>query len=203
MQAKKYLKLFYIFLLFSLLISKSYAYTPVPGDILFQTSRSSQNLAIQQATNSPYSHMGIILFKNNQAYVFEASNVVKFTPLQQWIARGEAGAYVVKRIKGGLTPTQQAALYNAALSYQGKPYDLTFEWSDKRVYCSELVWKIYYNALGLELGKLQKLKEFDLHSPVVKAKLYERYGNNIPLNETVISPKAMFESELLEMLSEK
>jgi len=30
------------------------------GDIIFQTSRSSQSKAIQLATNSKYSHMGII-----------------------------------------------------------------------------------------------------------------------------------------------
>jgi hypothetical protein len=29
------------------------------GDIIFHTSRSSQSLAIQRATHSPYSHMGL------------------------------------------------------------------------------------------------------------------------------------------------
>jgi hypothetical protein len=31
--------------------------------------------------------------------------------------------------------------------YEGKPYDLYFEWNDEIIYCSELVWKIYKNAL--------------------------------------------------------
>ena len=81
--------------------------------------------------------------------------------------------------------------------YEGKPYDLYFEWNDKRIYCSELVWKIYKNAIGIEIGKLELLKDFDLSSPEVKKKLKERYGENIPENETVISPVSMFNSELL------
>ncbi len=168
------------------------------GDIIFHTSRSSQSLAIQQATKSPYSHMGIVLSKGGKLVVFEASATVRYTPLQAWIARGDGGRYVVKRLKGGLDATQKAALRASASPYDGKPYDLTFEWSDSRIYCSELVWKMYKQALGVDVGVLQKLKEFDLTSKAVKAKMQERYGNKIPLEETVISPAAMFEAKNLE-----
>ena len=41
-------------------------------------------------------------------------------------------------------------------SFRGRPYDLTFEWSDERIYCSELVWKIYERALGIEIGPPQR-----------------------------------------------
>ena len=78
-----------------------------------------------------------------------------------------------------------------------------FGWSDDRIYCSELVWKIYKEALGIELGKLQQLKEFDLSHPIVQKKLKERYGNNIPYDEKVISPAAIFESEELELVTSK
>ena len=86
--------------------------------------------------------------------------------------------------------------------YEGKPYDLYFEWNDERIYCSELVWKIYKNAIGLEIGKLELLKDFNLSSPEVKKKLRERYGENIPENETVISPVSMYNSELLKTVFE-
>ncbi len=82
--------------------------------------------------------------------------------------------------------------------FKGKDYDLTFEWDDDRIYCSELVWKIYKRGAGIEVGKLEKLKDFDLSSPLVQAKLKEHYGNNIPLNETIISPVAVFNSPLLK-----
>ena len=69
---------------------------------------------------------------------------------------------------------------------------------DERIYCSELVWKIYKEALDIEIGELETLEDFDLTDKAVKQKLKERYGNNIPQNEKVISPVAMFESPLLE-----
>ena len=85
-----------------------------------------------------------------------------------------------------------------AEKYKGKHYDPFFEWSDERIYCSELVWKIYQEVTGMELGKLQQLKDFDISSEPVKQKLKERYGSKIPLQESVISPAAIFESPLLK-----
>ena len=41
------------------------------GDILFQISTSGQGKAIQLATNSPYSHCGILFRENNEWMVFE------------------------------------------------------------------------------------------------------------------------------------
>ena len=176
------------------------------GDVIFQTSRSGQSQAIQQATGSRYSHMGIILFQQGKPYVFEASTKVKYTPLAKWIARGTDGHYVVKRLKtarGILTPEALKKLHETATTFAGKAYDLSFEWSDDRIYCSELVWKIYDRALGIQIGKLQKIREFNLDAPAVKQKLQERYGNNVPLEETVISPQAMFESPLLMVVAEQ
>jgi len=37
-----------------------------------------------------------------------------------------------------------------------------------------------------------------LTNEVVRNKMKERYGDKIPVNEIVISPEAIFESELLE-----
>ena len=171
------------------------------GDILFQTSRSAQSAAIQRATHSPYSHVGVVFFRDGKPFVFEAIATVRYTPLDQWIARGTEGRYVVKRLKRELTSAQAAKLRSAAGPYAGKPYDLYFEWSDARIYCSELVWKMYRDALGVELGARQRLRDFDLDDPAVKAKLRERYGKLIPLEEPVISPAALFESNLLQPVS--
>ncbi|HUQ10379.1 MAG TPA: YiiX family permuted papain-like enzyme [Steroidobacteraceae bacterium] len=170
---------------------------PRDGDIIFHTSRSAQSLAIQRATHSPYSHVGVIVLRNGKPFVFEAIATVRYTPLAQWIARGDRGRYVIKRLKTPMTAQQARKLRAAAGRYEGRAYDLYFEWSDDRIYCSELVWKMYRDALGLEIGTRQKLRDFDLADPVVKAKMRERYGTNVPLDEPVISPGAQFESPLL------
>lgn len=170
------------------------------GDIIFQTSLSSQSKAIQLATKSKYSHMGIIHKQGDEIYVFEAIQPVKLTPLNEWIARGENGHYVVKRLKNYdniLTDDVLNKMKSVGEKYKGKNYDLYFEWSDDRIYCSELVWKIYKQAIGIEIGELQKIREFDLSDPRVKNKIKERYGENLPEEELVISPASMFESDLL------
>lgn len=171
------------------------------GDIIFHESQSRQSKAIQLATHSKYSHMGIVFIQDNSYFILEAVQPVKFTPLDEWIARGKNSQIVVKRLK------KSSTLLNAEIidkmksegkKYLGKDYDLYFEWSDHRIYCSELVWKIYHDVVGVKVGELQKLSEFDLSSQEVKAKLKSRYGDKIPFDEPAISPGTMFKSELLE-----
>jgi len=170
------------------------------GDIIFHTSRSSQSLAIQRATGSPYSHVGMVLFRGGRPFVLEAAQTVRYTPLDQWVARGEGGHYVVKRLadaQRALTGRTMEAIRGQARRFEGKAYDLTFEWSDEKMYCSELVWKIYDRTLGVQVGRLQKLKSFRLDDPAVRNKLRERYGASLPLEEPVISPGAMFDARNL------
>ncbi len=170
------------------------------GDMIFQSSISPQCKAIQLATRSPYSHCGIIFYENGNPYVLEAVQPVTVTKLEHWIARGEKQHYAVKRLKNAdqvLTNSTLAKMKSIGKNFLGKNYDATFEWSDDKIYCSELIWKIYQRGAGIEVGKLEKLKDFDLSSPEVKTKLKERYGNSVPLNETVISPASIFNSALL------
>ena len=56
---------------------------------------------------------------------------------------------------------------------------------------------MYKEGANIEIGELEKLGSFDLTHEIVKAKMKERYGENIPLDEVVISPAQMFDSELL------
>jgi hypothetical protein len=169
------------------------------GDIIFQTSKSSQSKAIQIATGSKYSHMGIIYRQNDQLYVYEAIQPVKLTKLEDWVARGEDRKCVVKRLKNSekiLTPENLVKLKKVGERFNNKDYDIYFEWSD----CSELVWKMYKEALNIEIGKLEKLKDFNLDDPIVKKKMRERYGESIPMDEIVISPESIFNSENIETI---
>jgi cell wall-associated NlpC family hydrolase len=170
------------------------------GDLIFQTSQSAQSKAIQLATHSTYSHCGILFQKNGEWRVFEAVQPVSETSLAAWAARGLDGQFVVKRLHDAETVPTPAAIQRlraAGEQYRGKNYDLYFGWSDDRIYCSELLWKMYQQATGREIGKLQTLREFDLGHPAVQAKLQERYGKHIPLEEKVISPVRMLESKEL------
>jgi hypothetical protein len=172
-------------------------YEPRSGDIVFQTSRSAQSLAIQLATASPYSHMGIVYVRDGEALVYEAVQPVKLTPLRAWIERGERRHFVAKRLRDAdsrLTAETLRSMQAVGEQLAGKDYDLYFEWSDERIYCSELVWKVFHRGARIELGRQQTIADFDLSHPAVRAKVKERYGDRVPLDEVVVSPAAIFDA---------
>lgn len=192
---------FFVFLSLMMSVVYTFAQDLKTGDIVFQTSQSTQSVAVQNATQSPYSHMGMVVFRKGQPWVLEAIQPVKYTSLDAWIKRGVNQHYVVKRYEKPLNIQQQLRLVNTAEKYLGKDYDLYFAWDDEAFYCSEIVWKAYNEALGVQLAPLQKLKHFNLSDVRVRALMKKRYGNEIPLNETVISPNAIFQSKFLQSVS--
>ena len=173
------------------------------GDLIFQTSQSSQCKAVRIATNSKFSHCGIVYKINNEYFVYEAVQPVKLTKLEQWITHGKDNKYLVKRLKNrdavlGVYALQKMKDYGN--KFLNKNYDLYFEWSDDKIYCSELLWKIYKDGAGIELCKLEKLKSFNLKNPTVQVILKERYGNNIPMEEAVVAPCQIVDSKILEIV---
>jgi len=137
--------------------------------------------------------------------VFEAVQPVKLTPPEEWIARGEDGRFVAKRLRNAETVLSVDILdrmLQVNEEFSGKDYDLYFEWSDERIYCSELVWKIFARGAGIEIGRLERLSVFDLSHPTVQVKVRERFGDNVPLQESVISPAEMFKAAVLETVYE-
>jgi len=176
------------------------------GDIIFQETASGQSEAIKRATKSKYSHVGVIYFQKGKPYVYEAVQPVKISTLANFIRRSVGGHYVVKRLKNAetiLTPPVLKKMETEGQKLLGKNYDSAFGWSDSRIYCSELVWKIYQRGAGIELSPTMKLREFDLSDPIVKAKMKERYGTKIPLDEPVVAPSQLFDSPLLEIVIDK
>ena len=171
------------------------------GDLIFQTSESKQCEAVRIATNSKFSHCGIIFFVNGGQFVLEAVQPVKITPLEEWIAHGKDHKYVVKRLKNAETILNEETLDKMKTygkQFLGKEYDAYFEWTDTRIYCSELIWKIYKNGAGIELSKLKQLKDFNLADERVQKIVKERYGNDVPLDEKVVAPSDLVGSDLLK-----
>jgi uncharacterized protein YycO len=173
------------------------------GDIVFQDFEFGNSRAIKLISNSEYSHVGMIVKQDNQTYVYEAVQPVGLCPFADWKDRNPDGKYLIRRLKNAneiLTSSKVEALKSAMQTYIGKDYDGLFAWSDKRMYCSEVLWKIYQKALNIEAGKLQQLGDLDFSNPIVKRKLEEIYQGEIPVDETVISPQAMLECPLFETI---
>ena len=170
------------------------------GDLIFQNRRTKQGRAVEYATGSRYSHMGIVFIRNDQPYVLEAIKRVTYTPLRKWIKRGRNHLFVVKRLRNAgklLGPEKTKRLRTEAEKHLGKRYDTLFGWDDDRFYCSELAWKTYFRATGLVIGAQKKLADFNLTHPAVRRRLARRYGNHIPYQMSVVSPADIFHSRLL------
>lgn len=157
-------------------------------------------MAIQLATGSKFSHVGLIVIRRGAVFVCEAVQPVKYTPLSEWIKRGKNGGYCVKRLISPGSAINRGTVekyYAACEKHIGRDYDLYFNWSGETIYCSELVWKVYKDAFGIELCRTRKLKDFNIKNKTVKSKMAERYGKDIPLNEPVVSPSDLFGSKKL------
>lgn len=170
------------------------------GDIIFIINPAGQGKAIQLATKSKYTHVGIVFIEDGKPYVYHAVEPVSKSTLSEFIAMSEDGTYSIKRLKDqSLLTDKILKQMNAEANLKlGIHYDLGFNWSDEELYCSEYVWKLYDHSLKIEIGKLRPLKEFDLSHPKVQYIMKERYGKNIPYDEKMISPGDMYTSTLLE-----
>jgi uncharacterized protein YycO len=169
------------------------------GDIIFHTSKSSQSAVISQITESELTHCGIIFYKKGKPYVIEAVNPVRSIPLSTWVNNGVGGKYKVVRLNYDLRENHKRTMYNYAKTQMGKKYDYTFGWSDSKMYCSELVWKIY-NSTGYTLCDTKKFKEYNLSSEAAKREIVKRYGSSINFDEQAVAPVDIFNSDLVGLV---
>lgn len=175
------------------------------GDIIFQTSQSGQSLAVSYATHSKYTHCGLLFNDGGTWYVYEAIGPVKKTQFKNWIAMGDSNYYVVRRLQKSdsiMTETTTKKMRASVDSRMGIGYDFYFGWNDDLIYCSELVWKAYHEATGLEVGTPKPMRDYDLTHPVVQKTMTERYGVNMPYDTLMISPGDVFDSPLLTTVTE-
>ena len=171
------------------------------GDIIFQADSGGQGLAIQLATKSPLTHCGVLFKEDGKWMVYEAVQPVKVTPLETFAINGDDGSYVVRRLKDAdkaLTDEALDKMRDYLKSNIGKNYDALFGWGDDRIYCSELVWKAYHEATGLDVGTPKKMGDYDMTNPEVLRQVEERWGLKLPLDELMITPAGVYESNLLE-----
>lgn len=171
------------------------------GDIVFQENESGQGKAIQLATQSQFTHCGLVIREGDKVMVYEAVQPVRIVSMAEWVKQGKEKVYHAKRLKNAsevITPQIVEVMKKSSSNYLGKNYDIYFNWSDDEIYCSEFVWKIYHDALAIDLCATRPLGDFHLDHPEVKRIMEQRYGDQIPWNEPMVSPGDIFNSSLLK-----
>lgn len=170
------------------------------GDVLFVNCNSSFALPISLATHSEYTHCGVLYRKGDEVFVIEASDTSRLLPLVEFFentADDRVLALRLKKEKKGFSPGMLARLEKALPKWLGKPYDPLFMWDNERLYCSELVYKLYH-SMGIELCPVRKIKDFDFTSAEVKEEVQTRYHGKIPYEEPVVAPVDLVRSRLLD-----
>lgn len=170
------------------------------GDVIFQTDNHGQSLAVQKATLSKYSHVGILFKDNGKWMVYEAIQPVLKSSFSSFVKRGDQGHFTISRYKNSkveLTAEKIKKMKSFFEKVEGKDYDILFEWSDKYWYCSELVWKMY-ESVGIKVSEYEKFGQYNLEDPYVQEIIKRRFKNGVNKNETVITPKGIYESKLME-----
>ncbi len=168
------------------------------GDVVFSSSPHGQGGAIMAATGSAYTHCGIVFVKDGKTMVLEAVQPVGVVSLEDFKSRSQPGTFMARRLKTPPAPASYQAARTWAEAQIGKNYDIGFRWDDTKLYCSELVWKIYQRA-GIELCEPRLFRDYKLDDPKVRKMIEERYGKmeNLPLDEKVVAPSDLATSPLL------
>ena len=166
------------------------------GDLVFHRSRSAQSRVIAEVTGSPLTHVGLVLPRGGELAVLEASGPVSWTPLHEFLARGEGGRFEVRRFADTLSREDVEALVREGDRLVGRPYDARFEWGARRVYCSELVFLVFERALDVELVVPQRFGELAL-TPAARRLARRRMGRLPRPEERVVTPAALAASELV------
>jgi len=167
------------------------------GDLVFQTSRSRQSVAIQAATDSPLSHVGLVEVTPAGVFVVEAVQPVRRVGFASWKARGQGGRLLVLRPEA-VAEERRAAAVAEARRHLGKPYDWRFGWGDEAMYCSELARKAYSAAAGVDFGRLERLGALRLER--LGPALRQRYGGRVPLRQALITPASLAADERLAVV---
>lgn len=149
------------------------------GDILFQTIKTSQTLAVLLSTRSLYSHVGVVHMVDGEPMVIEAVGPVREIPLDRWVRQGIMQRVTIGRIDG-LTAQQGRAVAAAARTYLGKPYDFFFLPGDDAIYCSELVHKAFASGAGIEVGKEQEIRTLYVDNVAVREVIRQRWQDYPP-----------------------
>lgn len=170
------------------------------GDIIFQVSSSSQAPAVALASNSPITHVGIIAVEGDRVTVIEAVEPVREIPIESFIDHGNL--WGVRRLKDQpKNANWSKKVIRAARAMKGKHYDGLFQWGDDRIYCSELVWKAYSRGAGIDLVEPQRIGDLNLSIAPVQSLIKRRMGGKkLNLNEKIVTPGALHESDKLEMV---
>ncbi len=170
------------------------------GDLVFETSSSSQSAGIQWATRSRWSHVGIVEVTEDGVAVIEALGKVSRTPWAAWRRRARRGGELLVLRPRALPAARRAAAVAQARTFLGRRYDPRFGWGDDRIYCSELVVKAYERGAGVSLGRRERVRDLRLFG--IESAMEKRWGGKVPKDLVLVTPASLADDARLARVYE-
>ncbi|MBI3866349.1 MAG: hypothetical protein HY290_31090 [Planctomycetia bacterium] len=158
------------------------------GDVVFQHLPGKLGAVISDVTDSPLTHCGMIVHHNGEPHVIEAIGPVRYISLKKWLKQGDKGHFSQLRLKS-VTDEQIAAAVKEAESLLGMPYDFQYELDDKKIYCSELVYKAYLRGAEIEVGEKEALGDLNWRNHETFIRFLA--GGELPLERQMVTPVAI------------
>src|SRR5215831_1477052 len=137
------------------------------GDLIFTSIPNPLYRRVALATGSHASHVGILFPDPAHGWVVAESTFpfAKYSPLEKFVARSDAGWFTVRRLKGGVSAAQVEALRRECDARMGSLYHLGFRYESSRQFCSKLVYDAYLAATGVRIGELESFSTMLKHRP--------------------------------------
>ncbi|MFD1294612.1 YiiX/YebB-like N1pC/P60 family cysteine hydrolase [Lutibacter holmesii] len=134
------------------------------GDLVLRCGKSTESYAVHIAdATSEFTHIGILIFENNNPYVIHAVphklNTVKKDAFTDFCSPKKASKIAVYR--SSLTNSKIQHICNEAIRFYNEKYVFDSKYdlkTNKQLYCTELILKAFKNS-GIQLH-LQS-KEFN------------------------------------------
>lgn len=164
------------------------------GDIVFQSRSNVDNELLDYLNNDDINHVGVLILYRGKYHVIEVDDVVRFTPLEDWISKGDRGNFIIKRFDK--VSINSNRLLNEGLKYSGKKNDVFLSWSDEMLYNAELVWKVIQHSTGRMIVDTETFGSVSL-SAKGQELFRQTFGDNIPRRTQFVTPYKIFKSDKL------
>ncbi|MEO6784612.1 MAG: YiiX/YebB-like N1pC/P60 family cysteine hydrolase [Chthoniobacteraceae bacterium] len=170
------------------------------GDLIFIRTPNALYREITETSRSWESHVGILFRDACGAWTVAESTMPfsKFTPLPKLLTHSKHGRFVIRRLRGGLTPEEAGRLRAAATRRMGILYHLGFKYDSPRLFCSKLVYDSYLEATSRKIGHIETFRDMLATNPSAPLPFWRIwFFGRVPWDRRTITTTSELRSPLL------
>jgi Permuted papain-like amidase enzyme, YaeF/YiiX, C92 family len=173
------------------------------GDIVFIHTNLVPFRKISEDTKSWTNHVGIVVDVSGKHPLVAESTFPfsRVTRLSSFIRRSKDHRVEIKRLHAPLNHEQQVAIQAAAQKRMGIFYDTGFDLYSRRQFCSRFVYEILAEAIGEEVGTVEKLQSLFADNPDADLAFWRLwYFGIIPWQRETVTPASVLASPKLRTI---